>query len=346
MEITREIFDQQRRPRFGNANPERMQFAFWEWMVRAALGARTDGADEDDGVVMRDGMLQSTHGPFRARNLFNIPLNREEGPIWTFDRMGATRNQLPDGPVIYIGGEHEDFYHPDFCIYNDVVVSSANDEISIYGFPKEVFPPTDFHTTTLTERQLIIIGGLGYKNERIFGHTPVYALNQSDFHIEKIETSGEHPGWIHKHEAQIDEAGIITIRGGKIVREYQGRQSFISNIEEYTLDLSSRSWRRKTDRQWYQAKICRDDKAAFPVKPYSKAESLLPQTIPFMVVECHWRDARILIEKVEVSITVGTFDIEIVVRGRLPEDLLTRLSEEVQMNAQALMNCKCSIQVL
>jgi len=34
VEITLELFDQERRPRLGNANPERMQLAFWELMVR------------------------------------------------------------------------------------------------------------------------------------------------------------------------------------------------------------------------------------------------------------------------------------------------------------------------
>lgn len=33
MEIDSALFAQQRRPKFGNANPERMRQAFWEWMV-------------------------------------------------------------------------------------------------------------------------------------------------------------------------------------------------------------------------------------------------------------------------------------------------------------------------
>src|SRR5579864_1183506 len=97
------------------------------------------------GLIMRDGKLKSGYGPYRARDFFSIPLNREEGPIWTFDRMGRTCNELPDGRVVCIGGEHEDSYDPDFCIYNDVVVFSPTDQIEIFGYLKEVFPPTDFH---------------------------------------------------------------------------------------------------------------------------------------------------------------------------------------------------------
>ena len=33
MLINRDIFNEQRRPRFGKANPERMRLAFWEWMI-------------------------------------------------------------------------------------------------------------------------------------------------------------------------------------------------------------------------------------------------------------------------------------------------------------------------
>jgi hypothetical protein len=121
MEITREIFDQQRRPRFGAANPERMQLPFWEWMIRGEDQSRTE--DDETDIIMRDGKLKSPYGPYRARDLFNVPLVREDGPIWTFDRMGATRTELSDGRIVCIGGEHEDWYDPDFHIYNDVVVS-------------------------------------------------------------------------------------------------------------------------------------------------------------------------------------------------------------------------------
>ena len=42
-EISRELFDQQRRPRFGNANPERMTLAFWEWMIRGGEATPATG---------------------------------------------------------------------------------------------------------------------------------------------------------------------------------------------------------------------------------------------------------------------------------------------------------------
>jgi hypothetical protein len=93
-----------------------MRLVFWEWMIRgdSSLRAGQQGGLAGEGPVRRDGRLKSSYGPYRPRDLFNVPLNREDGPIWTFDRMGATRNELPDGRLICIGGEHEDFYDPDF----------------------------------------------------------------------------------------------------------------------------------------------------------------------------------------------------------------------------------------
>ena len=66
-------------------------------------------------------------------------------PVWSFDRFGQSMNILPDGRV-FIAGEHEDDYDWDFRIYNDVVVAAPNGDIEhIFGYPPEIFPPTDFH---------------------------------------------------------------------------------------------------------------------------------------------------------------------------------------------------------
>jgi hypothetical protein len=175
-QISQEIFEQQRRPRFGNANPERMNCAFWEWMIRGdeTTPIAKEGGLAGAGLMMRAGKLKSAYGPYRARDFFQVTLNREDGPIWTFERYGATRNDLPDGRVIRIGGEHEDSYDPDFCIYNDVVVFGPEDEIEIYGYPKEIFPPTDFHSATLVGDEIIVVGCLGNVNGRRPGFTPVY----------------------------------------------------------------------------------------------------------------------------------------------------------------------------
>ena len=71
MEISKEIFEQQRHPRFGKTNPERMQLAFWKWMVR---GSDAQSAEEQNtlgqiGLKIRAGKLKSFYGPYLARDL-------------------------------------------------------------------------------------------------------------------------------------------------------------------------------------------------------------------------------------------------------------------------------------
>jgi hypothetical protein len=75
-----------------------MQLAFWDWMIRADdTPPAGEGVLGQFGLMMRAGVLKSGYGRHRARDLFQVPLNRDDGPIWTFDRMGQTRTELPDG---------------------------------------------------------------------------------------------------------------------------------------------------------------------------------------------------------------------------------------------------------
>lgn len=82
----------------GTANPSIMNKPFWMFQVGPggfpAWTARTTFGNAED------------------------PFADSDGPVWCFSRLGATRTKLPDGRVVCIGGEHEDGYDPDFCIYN------------------------------------------------------------------------------------------------------------------------------------------------------------------------------------------------------------------------------------
>src|SRR5579862_3682276 len=118
MKITKEIFEQQRLPRFGTANPERIQNNFWKWMIRGDQSVCNEAEGEESssrpGLVIQDGKIRSAMGPYYVRQLFDVNSACSDGPIWTFDRMGATCTELPDGRIVCVGGEHEDFYDPDF----------------------------------------------------------------------------------------------------------------------------------------------------------------------------------------------------------------------------------------
>lgn len=347
MKITREVFDQQRRPRFGTANPERMQLAFWEWMIRG--DDRPPSADEGIlgkmGQMMRNGMVKSKYGPWRARDLFKVPVNPEDGPIWTFDRDGRTCTELPDGRVVCVGGEHEDSYDPDFCIYNDVVVLGPANQIEIYGYPKEVFPPTDFHTATLVGDRIIIIGCLGYPDDRRPGHTPVYALDVSEYRITEVDTSGDKPGWLYRHQADFDTQGRVVVRGGQV----DGERCCRRNVEEFALDIRSWAWHRLTNRNWHQFSICPEDQGPFVAERWPELEELLPRDIEDTVETSEeevWPCIRFVARGVSVLVVVEVNYVEVIIEGELPEALAYQIAEEIRANAETAIQRQCVLERL
>jgi len=234
--ISRELFLEWRTPRFGRANPERMNNPVWEWLVRSRLGA------------------------YAANQKFDGPSALDAGPGWCFDRFGQSATNLPDGRKVLIAGEHEDHYDADFFIYNDVVVFHPDGNIDIWGYPAEVFPPTDFHTATLVGGRIILIGSLGHPEHRKPGTTPVMALDLASLSIVPVETSGPAPGWIHSHEAVLENGGTsILIRRGKLDRGGED-SSLIENIDDWRLNLSDWRWERVTERRWQRYEIVRKDR--------------------------------------------------------------------------------------
>jgi Ankyrin repeats (3 copies) len=198
--------------RFGLTNPELMSVDFWRSMVCTRQSASA------------------------ARIVFNESADFDN-PIWSFDRSGQSFTELPDGRIIEIGGEHEDSYDPDFCIYNDVVVHDGQGNFQIFGYPQAVFPPTDFHTATLVGNYIYIIGRLGYYQCRTYQQTPVYRLDCRSYQIEPVITTNS-PGWIYGHRAEYLESGMIVIWGGSI----EDAKESSKNSLKYQLNLKSLVW--------------------------------------------------------------------------------------------------------
>jgi ankyrin repeat protein len=218
LKVSREDYLTGKQRRLGNANPELMNIEFWRAMVRSGARAWT------------------------ARHAFG-DTNNFGDPVWCFHRFGKSITELPDGRIIEIGGEHEDFYDPDFCIYNDVIVHYGGSRFDILGYPRHLFPPTDFHSATLVGDQIYIIGSIGYVGERAYGETPVYRLDCNTFAIEKVETTGEKPGWISRHRACYREGSGIVLNGGKICALVSGSEEYVDNRDSYILDVPRMIWR-------------------------------------------------------------------------------------------------------
>lgn len=203
---------------YGSSNPEQCDKAFWYDAVRCNAGA------------------------WKAREHFGDTDSINDNPVWCYERFGKSITAIGQGEFVEIAGEHEDYYDPDFCIYNEVFHHKGNGDFTIYQYPKDIFPPTDFHTATLVDGFVYIIGNLGYLGERCYGTTPVYRLDISSFRMEKLETFGECPGWINRHSAYLKNGSVIRIQGGSILEHQGGKEQSQINKSDYELNVNSLEW--------------------------------------------------------------------------------------------------------
>lgn len=198
-------------------------------------------------------------------------------PIWCQARMGQSRTVLPDGRIVLIAGEYEDFYDPDFCIYNDVSVIYPDGNIETYNYPKTVFAPTDFHTATLIgsgiEQYIIIIGSLGYPDDRQYTHTPVYKLNTQSFKIEKVATRNS-MGWINHHHARLQDNQIIITGGQLLIDDIA---PLLDNIDTWVLTLNTLIWKNITQRhrKWQRFYVRRQDEKCLNIWEYKQLDEHL-----------------------------------------------------------------------
>lgn len=215
-DCTKDQFKAGRRRLFGRTNPELVHDPFQEEMIRKGCSA------------------------WHAKEFFGHDSSSKREPTWCFDRSGMSETVYQGEYIIYIGGEHEDWYDPDFMIYNDLIVRSLDGDIWIYRYPRYEFQPTDFHTATLIEEEdgILILGCLGYKEDREYWRTPAYWLDLNDLTILPFETKGREPGWIHGHTAELRGSEIL-IRGGKVL---QDNGKFVENSREWRLDFQAREW--------------------------------------------------------------------------------------------------------
>lgn len=214
-----------RSPRQVTSNPTKLDSPLWNWLVRTRWDA------------------------YNANNLYAGPSPFDAGPMWTFERFGKSETVLADGRVVHIGGEHEDYYDPDFFIYNDVAVVDQAGAIAIYGYPRDDFPPTDFHSATLVADTIYIIGRLGYPESRALDVTPVYKLTLESMRIAAAESLGSPPGWIYRHTATLSDDGhTIIVSAGE--RWLGSDHATCENVDSWAFDTHSGEWQRLTEREW------------------------------------------------------------------------------------------------
>ena len=341
--------------RRGQSPAQNLSNPVWEWMFRG----RVD--------------------PYHANRLFATGEDFPSQPRWAGCRMGQSETRLSDGRTIWIAGEHEDFYDPDFFIYNDVIIEHADGRVEIRGYPVEVFPPTDFHSATAIddERYLVIVGSIGYQQHRDELRTPVYRLDTRNFQITPVETIGVSPGWIHKHTAQrSDDCKRLTIRGGEVMHG----KDFIENIDDWSLCLERFEWTRLTDRRWPTFQIQREDGKRLHLFDYSchvfelenprfgnesgerieqeigAAPALDAYKILFVPNIEHtsqpvqdesesgsWRTTRVMVDGVLIRFVDNTYNVTVVAEADVESSKLTILIDDLVRKLALVENSKCAI---
>jgi hypothetical protein len=213
-------------------HPERVENELWEQAIREGWSGYHLG--EHLGI-------EREPSEFRHKFSYSTYRDTTPGPFWSWQRFGRTSTPLPDGRVIHVAGEHEDSYDADFCIYNDVIIEYPDGRWEFYLYPKDVLPPTDFHTATLVGDQVLLIGSLGYGDLRRPGETQVLKLDTRTLRIEPVATAGDRPGWISRHIAErLGEAAVLVV-GGSV----QTPEDYEPNTGIFELDLATMIWRRR-----------------------------------------------------------------------------------------------------
>jgi hypothetical protein len=220
------------RTRYGMMNPELVENDLWSLAASSNWTAYHLRQHLHHESRSDDFRYDFSHSSYR---------DASPGPFWSWERFGRTSTILPDGRVIHVGGEHEDSYDYDFCIYNDVIVEYPSGERAFYLYPKDVFPPTDFHTATLVGDDIILIGSLGYKDMRLPTATQVLKLDARTLAMRAVQTSGDGPGWISRHRAERTNDEAILVVGGKL----RSGADYTDNTNVFELDLHAMTWKRQ-----------------------------------------------------------------------------------------------------
>lgn len=231
MRLTKNEYVRDRYPRYGTSNPERIESRLWCQLLAGATGpARRYGHMDYEG-----------HWSRLNRDCSSLGREARPGPRWAGrGRFGQSKTFMPDGRIIYTGGCFEDFYDPDFCIYNDVIVQNTNGSFEIYLYPQEIFPPTDFHTATRVQHDIYLIGGLGFQDLRRPLETHVLKLNTKTYRMQRLTVSGYAPGWIYEHSATYERADhSIDLSGGSVILADNQMTRFEGTV---TLDIEMLRW--------------------------------------------------------------------------------------------------------
>ncbi|PAY18967.1 hypothetical protein CKO51_13500 [Rhodopirellula sp. SM50] len=360
-EVTSKLFRRWQKAVRGRSPAEDMTNPVWRWLFR--------------------GRVDPYHANERFRSRLQKMLRRVDFPSeprWAGCRMGQSRTELADGRVFWIAGEHEDFYDPDFFIYNDVIIESLDGDLRIFGYPESVFRPTDFHSATAVngDQSILILGNVGYPDQREVGRTQIFRLDTPTLAMSEVHSTGQQPGWISDHQATLsDDGSSILVRGGKVLSD----DGFLENIDDWALSVAELHWDRLTKRQWIRFQVARHDgsglhlwnydmrkfaseypRAGFDAEddlaeqigaePNMEAyDSLYQPQVPYTPIEADpkddddWRTKKITIDGVRVRYTDDMDHLTVTVEGDLPQAVVDSMAKDVRDKLSLVENADCRV---
>ncbi|KAJ6641802.1 hypothetical protein Bhyg_06745, partial [Pseudolycoriella hygida] len=210
----------------GTKNPTLMDKPFWKYMI----SSRPEESIFD--VLSKTGV--GTKGKV----------------VYCFCRHGIAGAYLPDGRMIYTGGQHDtdDKLPENYPLEKRPPLETATflgsknmNDITIYGYPENVFPKNSFHTACHVRSAdgkdyVYIIGGTICEEGEI---TQVYRLSVSDFSIERVEMSGDGP----KCCVTLCTSKGLTKNGRTVVQmSVTHRCKLPQEILVYELDIETNVW--------------------------------------------------------------------------------------------------------
>ncbi len=209
-------------------------------------------------------LIQSRLYGSSIRKLINQHLNSDpEQPVWCFNRMGQSCTTLADGTQIYIGGEHEDFYDPDFRIYNDAVIIYPDQSTELFQYPEQDFPPTDFHTASLDakEQYIILVGCMGHPEHRDLGSTQIARFDVWSMQVKLVTASGTAPACLSQHEARWVGNDVLEVSAGHVLLVVPGFDYplLIRNLYRWQLNTQNWHWSKPEQPQYHHWYLYRQD---------------------------------------------------------------------------------------
>ena len=106
-----------------------------------------------------------------------------------------------------------------------------NGDVQIMGYPESSFRPTDFHSATAIhgDQAILLIGNVGYADERSVGKTQIYWLDTTILTFKEIASSAYVDDMEHLTvtvEGELPASVIESIAG-----DVQRKLSLVENIE-------------------------------------------------------------------------------------------------------------------